>query len=442
MIKSMKWLSVIVLICALFMGSGLGKSAHAKAVKTAKVSASSLNVRTKPSHSSKVIGSVKRGTSVQVADEKYGWAKISSGNIEGWVASQYLTVTQSKSKNKSVPSTTSGSGGVVTASALHLRSSASKNGHVIKLLPKGTEVTILSEKSGWLSVSAGGSQGWVSADYIIKSSGSSKTTSPDNGKKVEVLYDGVNLRQGPGTGYDIVGLGHQGQQFTYLDSQNDWMQIQLPGKKEAWVANWLVSTNSSSNHSSALKASSSFESDVHSGLQGKTIVVDPGHGGYDSGTTGVRGTKEKKSTLSMASILVEKLKESGANVVMTRHSDRYISLENRVSTSIAYNADAFVSLHYNAALMDMRGIMTFYYSPNKEMSLAKSVQKYLIQKTGLADDGVRFGDYYVLRENPQPAILVELGFLSNAKEESIVTTDRFQENAANGIVQGLTHYFN
>ncbi|TCP25993.1 N-acetylmuramoyl-L-alanine amidase [Scopulibacillus darangshiensis] len=433
MAKSMKMFSIIILFCALFVGTGMEKSAYANTVK--KVGASSLNVRTKPGHSANVIGSVKRGATVQVLDEKYGWAKISASGIKGWVASQFLM------NGKSV------SGGEVIADSLRLREKPSSSSGVVKMLSRGTHVTILSEKYGWLSVETeSGVKGWVSHTFISTSSQSSQGSSSGKSEQAEsvsakgtvtLIYDGVNLRKGPGTDKRIVGYAHRGQKFRSLGSRNNWVHIQLPNQGDAWVASWLVTHGSVSNHSN-----SSHSTGDHAGLQGKTIVVDAGHGGYDSGTIGASGTLEKSETLPAASILASKLRSAGAHVTMTRKSDTFISLANRVNISEANHADAFVSLHYNAALVNTTGIMTFYYSQSKEKALAQSVQSHVIQQTGLNNDGVRFGDYYVLRENSKPAILIELGFLSNASEEAVVTTSGFQEQAADGIVQGLSQFFN
>jgi N-acetylmuramoyl-L-alanine amidase len=108
-----------------------------------------------------------------------------------------------------------------------------------------------------------------------------------------------------------------------------------------------------------------------------------------------------------------------------------------------YNfADAFVSLHYNSA-NDPRasGILTFYYG-QKDIGLANTVHKELVSAgTGLPVGNVRFGDYHVLRENKQPAILVELGFLSNPFDEMTVRSNSFQSKAAIGIMNGLARYF-
>jgi N-acetylmuramoyl-L-alanine amidase len=120
----------------------------------------------------------------------------------------------------------------------------------------------------------------------------------------------------------------------------------------------------------------------------------------------------------------------------------YISLNKRVEISHYHFADAFISLHYNSAL-DTRasGLLTFYYG-QKDIKLADSVHSGLLQaSTGLPGGNVRFGNFHVLRENKQPAVLVELGFLSNPFDEMTVRSDSFQSKAASGITNGLAKYF-
>ena len=175
-------------------------------------------------------------------------------------------------------------------------------------------------------------------------------------------------------------------------------------------------------------------------LKGRVIVLDPGHGGYDSGTRGVTYL-EKTLTLRTALELKPLLESAGAKVIMTRNSDYYLSLTQRVNISNYNKAHAFISLHYNAYSSTSSGVMTFYYSSSKDAELSSSVQSSLAASTQLRNIGYKYGNYHVLRENRQPAALVELGFLSNPTEEKLVATTTYQKKAANGIYNGLFRYF-
>jgi N-acetylmuramoyl-L-alanine amidase len=178
-------------------------------------------------------------------------------------------------------------------------------------------------------------------------------------------------------------------------------------------------------------------------LNGKVIVIDAGHGGYDPGAVGSKyGTKESHINLSTAKYLYDYLKNAGATVYMTRSNDTFISLPGRIDISHHRNADAFVSIHYNSSESRIAdGVMSFYYSSSKDFGLAQTVQAELAKTTGLDNEGVRFGDFHVLRENRNRSVLVELGFLSNPLEEAIIRNSGYHKNAALGIYNGLEKYF-
>ena len=176
-------------------------------------------------------------------------------------------------------------------------------------------------------------------------------------------------------------------------------------------------------------------------LKNKKIVIDPGHGGKDNGTTGYNGTLEKRITLKTAINLYHILKEAGADVTLTRTQDDFISLPSRTNTADIQNADAFISIHYDSIKdPSVRGLSTFFYHPWQK-KLAVNIHSAVIDQTNMEDRGARFGDYYVIRENNKNAVLIELGFLSNPSEELLVTTDQYQDSAATGIYEGLARYF-
>lgn len=177
-------------------------------------------------------------------------------------------------------------------------------------------------------------------------------------------------------------------------------------------------------------------------LKGKTIVLDPGHGGDDDGTTSLIGTPEKTLTMATAKVVEDKLENAGAHVLMTRNDDTYISLEQRVAISNQNRAEAFISFHYNW-LNDpsVTGLTDFYYQESKDYTLAADIINEVAQTTGLKNDGTSFNDLHVLRTNLQPSTLIELGFLSNSQEDAAVETSAYREKVAQGIYQGLLDYF-
>jgi N-acetylmuramoyl-L-alanine amidase len=142
-------------------------------------------------------------------------------------------------------------------------------------------------------------------------------------------------------------------------------------------------------------------------------------------------------------MLYNKLQSTGATVVMTRFDDRFLNLDERVQLSRGNKADLFISLHYNTnADASVSGSMTFYYDESGEdHRLANLVQEELTRSLKLDDLGTRYGDFYVLRENPQTAILVETAFLTNQGDEQAAQDPKAQDRAAEGIFRGIIRYF-
>lgn len=163
----------------------------------------------------------------------------------------------------------------------------------------------------------------------------------------------------------------------------------------------------------------------------------------DSGAVGLlHGTLEKKVSLETAKLTAAKLTSAGANVILTRNDDNYVTLPYRVYLAHHYNADAFISVHYNSSFYtSARGIKSFYYDKQQEYSIAAMLQQELVKQTGLYNRGVMSGNYHVLRTNQQPSILLELGFLSNPYEEYVIRTNHYQENVSQAILTGLSRYF-
>jgi N-acetylmuramoyl-L-alanine amidase len=188
-------------------------------------------------------------------------------------------------------------------------------------------------------------------------------------------------------------------------------------------------------------------------LAGLTIVVDAGHGGKDTGAIGNSGTYEKNNNLAVALNLADMIRSAGGNALLTRSKDTFPSgttdtvtdLEARVEIANQAKADLFVSIH-NDAFSDstVGGTSTFYSSTNpvyaQSMLFAQAVQKELVKQLGFNDRKVKDAAFYVIRHTTMPAILVELGFITNPEEEKLLGSPDFQKKAAGAIFQGILNY--
>lgn len=395
-----------------------------------------LRVRSGPGTSYQIIGSLNMGDSGEITDINGDWLKISFSGNSGWINSEFVKVTgqgNTSDKEKQPSSKKEALTGTVTASTLYVRDEGSLNGSIIAQVYKGEQFPILTEVNNWMKIEyKSGKYGWAASWFIQKSEAAPADSEIKNGS-IEILYNGTNIRKKPSAQSEVVQRANKGETFEAVKLTNDWYEIRLKSGDLAYVAGWVV------NASNLGQQVEKPGSEIH--LKNKTIVIDPGHGGKDNGTSGFRGTAEKNITIKTALLLRNKLKAAGANVILTRTNDTFQSLNSRVRMSHYYGADAFISIHYDSiSEKNVRGTTSFYYH-SYQKALASSLHSGIVQYTNLKDRGVRHGDYHVLRENKQSAVLLELGYLSNPTEESLIQTDQFQEQAANGIFQGLAKYF-
>ena len=188
------------------------------------------------------------------------------------------------------------------------------------------------------------------------------------------------------------------------------------------------------------------------GLRGKLIVLDPGHGGTDPGAIGPRRTYEKNLNWSMAVQVKAILERAGSTVLMTRPGDVDLTPasasdrdELRVRTMVANNrkADIFVSIHHNAsANSDLNGTTTYYYPKTPyDAVLAQCLQTAMVRGGGLDNIGIRTANFFVVKNAWMPAALLEIGYISNPQEEQTLNNPAFQQKMALAIVAGIDQFF-
>lgn len=186
-------------------------------------------------------------------------------------------------------------------------------------------------------------------------------------------------------------------------------------------------------------------------LLGKTICLDPGHGGSDPGAIGPSGSYEKDNTLAISLLLRQKLERNGARVIMTRESDQKAGypdstpeedLASRVAIANKSGASIFLSIHNDGfPHPSASGVTTYHYGNPQSVKLATSLQKSLALGLQIKDRGVRFASLYILRYALLPAVSVEVGFISNPEEEILLMSGDGRALAAASIFQGIAGYY-
>jgi N-acetylmuramoyl-L-alanine amidase len=219
------------------------------------------------------------------------------------------------------------------------------------------------------------------------------------------------------------------------------------------------------------------------GLDARTVVIDPGHGGTDPGCLGLAGQKEKDIVLDVALRLKKLLEAASLRVILTRESDIFIPVESRNILANNRKADLFVSIHANASFNRQRsGIETYFLNLSPDPSvievaarenatssgtisefkeiiqkilqntkvpesrdLAEKIQRNLVQYLsrfygGIKDLGAKGGPFWVLIGSGVPSVLVEISHLSNSAEEARLKDDEYRGRVAEGIAQGILAY--
>ncbi len=212
----------------------------------------------------------------------------------------------------------------------------------------------------------------------------------------------------------------------------------------------------------------------------RTIVIDPGHGGKEVGAIGPNGLMEKDATLTVSRRLAETLAERlGTRVILTREDDSLVSLDQRTGVANQYQADLFLSVHMNAAVVkDASGSETYFLSleasddvarraaevenasaggPSDDLKLilwdlaqqeslqessrfAQAIQEEMNRATGVQNRGVKQAPFKVLIGATMPAVLVEVAFISNATEEAKLQTEEFQSTVVDAIARAIERY--
>lgn len=173
------------------------------------------------------------------------------------------------------------------------------------------------------------------------------------------------------------------------------------------------------------------------------IVVDAGHGGFDPGAIGINGLEEKVPNLAIAKEVALMLTKEKQQVLLTRSSDEFHSLQKRVKFANEKRADIFVSIHANSFNNShTSGVETYYNQSqnNQNRFLAEKIHDKLGRNLGLIDRGIKDSNFYVIKYTKMPSALIEVAFLSNPKEERLLKTKSFQNKAASLIVDGILDY--
>ncbi|MFW5986447.1 MAG: N-acetylmuramoyl-L-alanine amidase [Halanaerobiales bacterium] len=179
--------------------------------------------------------------------------------------------------------------------------------------------------------------------------------------------------------------------------------------------------------------------------KGILVVLDPGHGGFDPGAVGPSGLQEKEVNLAISKKVAENLRNAKKDysILMTREKDHFVTLQERVKIANENEATLFISIHSNSASRDYSEGSETFHAPDKtadDEMLARMLQDEIKQELKLTDRGVKEESFYVIKYTEMPAALVEVAFLSNPHEESLLGSKLFRGKVAGAISRAIEKF--
>ncbi|MCM3756123.1 N-acetylmuramoyl-L-alanine amidase [Sporosarcina aquimarina] len=260
----------------------------------------------------------------------------------------------------------------------------------------------------------------------------------------------LNLRTGPNTSYPSIASIPSGKIVSLAYSVGDWAYITSDNVKGFVHSAYLQGDKPSDKPDpTPPPVVDPTPPPGKKPLSDITVVIDAGHGGWDPGAT-ANGYIEKNLTLNVAKKMEKYYAKVPMKAKMTRTSDTYISLDARGDYASKVKGDIFVSIHINSHTgSSANGTETYYYTrsaavnPNVSQSkaLATYVQNRQLEAWGLTDRGVKIMNLAVLRQNTVPAVLAELGFITNKKDMGIMGTEAGREKMAKGLFLATLDYY-
>ncbi|WP_343070813.1 N-acetylmuramoyl-L-alanine amidase [Bacillus sp. REN10] len=259
----------------------------------------------------------------------------------------------------------------------------------------------------------------------------------------------LNVRSGPSTAYSIKGKVQANDKMLTAHQVGGWTYVKSGDIVGFVSTNYLK--DSAAEGSNTPEQEKPVQGNVDARLTNQTIILDPGHGGHDPGAIGF-GVNEKDVVLATGLKLNQLFKQTPFQVKMTRSDDRFISINNRVAFALSNKGNTFVSIHANAASASANGTETLYHAAagNPYVAdsklLASKIQDRLIAVLKTRDRGIKSTEQLgrnlgVLTNNKMPATLVELGFITNKKENEMLKSDYWQKVMAKAIYDGTLDYY-
>lgn len=365
-----------------------------------------------------------------VVSSKYNssWSIVYLGSETYYTPTAWISTSKTPTEP---PTTTEPNDGLTQGYAnrtVNLFGKTHQSSEVLMVLPKYTAVSYKAYNSSWSTVQIGSKVYYTASSWLTKGKAPAEPEAAPKGTVyINTPGDVLNVRSKASLDSNVVGQLKHASSVLHYGTVNGFHKIKFNGQ-DAYISSAFVMTS---------KPSTST---------GTVIVLDPGHGGKDPGAT--NGSLYEKTIVLDVTKRVEAYLRSKYNytVRLTRSTDVYLTLDERVAAAKSLRGDLFVSVHVNAAGSSAaKGLETYYSSQSAHSArsrvLASNIQSNLTGKmSGMSNRGVKTANYYVITYNTMPSALVELGFISSPTDLTYLRSNTSRQQMAEGVAEGIAKY--
>ncbi|MFJ8102286.1 N-acetylmuramoyl-L-alanine amidase [Lysinibacillus sp. NPDC096212] len=391
-----------------------------------------LNIRKSKDSSSttNIVGTINKGGKLSVYAVEGDWLKVSYKDTFAYI---YKTYAQFLDADGNTLGNVQKQ--VATTQNINLYVKPTSTSKVISTVNSKVKLPVYKTVSGYHLTVVNGVPGYIvansTADVEVE-----KPSTPDpipptvSGDLLgRVTVDNLNIRQEANSTSTVVSKLKKGEYVQVNSINGYWAQVTYQGQKGYVHKSYLKLLNQSGNP-----------------VKDRIIIIDPGHGGKDVGTHYDK-IYEKDITLKVSTLVKDKLEAAGAKVLMPRTGDTYSPPQKHVDFSHDNYGEIFVSIHVNSAdSTKAKGTETYYAKTpgdmyQEDIELATFVNNQIVKNVNMENRKVREKNYIVVANTNIPAILVELGFLSNKEDRAKLTDDKYIELFAESIYKGILEYY-
>ena len=399
-----------------------------------------LNIRKSKDSSSNanIVGTVNKGGKLSVYAVEGDWLKVSSEDTYAYIYKKYAQFLDADGNALGDVQKQ-----VTTTQSINIYVKPTSSSKVISTVDRKVKLPVYKTVSGYYLTDVNGLPGYIVAnsteDVKVEQPSTpdpKPTPTPDpitpsvTGDLLgRATVDNLNIRTEANSTSTVVSKLKKGDYVQVNSINGYWAQVTSNGQTGYVHKSYLKLLNQNGN-----------------ALKDRIIIIDPGHGGKDVGTLFDK-IYEKDITLKVATLVKNKLEAAGAKVLMPRTGDTFPTPQDRVDFTHANYGEIFVSIHVNSAKnADAKGTETYYAKTSGDMfqediDLATFVNNQIVKNVNMKNRNVREAKYIVVANTNIPAILVELGFLTNSEDRAKMTDDQYIELFAESIYKGILEYY-